>query len=260
MSNPTLNILTEEGPSSIHPIPVLNDNIIWIWTVRNKAVVIDTAIAGPVETWLKEKNLILTAVLQTHHHSDHIGGTKDLINQWPKAEVIASAADLDRIPFQTISVRDQDQISLLNTKVKVLEVAGHTSAHLAYFLPGSDSSHKVPALFCGDTLFGAGCGRLFEGSPKEMYLALQCLGSLPEQTEVYCAHEYTEENLQWAASLFPNDEKIKKRLELVKVLRKNGQLSLPSKISIEKDTNLFLRAKNIEEFTQLRHNKDNWNK
>ncbi|WP_320674364.1 hydroxyacylglutathione hydrolase [Prochlorococcus sp. MIT 1341] len=258
MSNPTLDILTEEGPSSVNPIPVLNDNIIWVWTVGKKAVVIDPAIANPVEDWLEQRNYVLTAILQTHHHSDHIGGTKDLMNQWPEAEVIASAADISRIPFQTISVNDGDQISLLNNDVKVIEVSGHTRAHLAYFLPAKASSNLPPVLFCGDTLFGAGCGRLFEGSAKEMFLALKRLGSLPEETEVYCAHEYTEENLRWATSLYPNDEPIKKRLELVKKLRKNGNLSLPSKISLEKETNLFLRAQNIEEFTQLRLHKDTW--
>ena len=258
MFNPTLDILAEEGPSSINAIPVLNDNIIWIWTVGGKAVVVDPALSKPVENWLREGNFDLAAILQTHHHSDHIGGTKNLLNQWPKAEVIASAGDLERIPFQTISVSDGDEISLLGNQVNIIGVKGHTKAHVAFFLPAKPTSKKTPLLFCGDTLFGAGCGRIFEGSPKDMYLSLQRLSSLPEETEVYCAHEYTEDNLRWARSLYPNDPEIQKRLEKVKRLRAKGLLSLPSKISLEKSTNLFLRAQNLEEFHRLRLHKDNW--
>ncbi len=258
MSDHTLEILAEEGPASINALPVLTDNIIWVWTIGDKAVVIDPAVASPVRKWLKERNYVLMAVLQTHHHSDHIGGTKELIKQWPEAEVIASADDYDRIPFQTISVNDGDQISILDCKVNVIEVPGHTREHLAYFLPENSNLNMPPVLFCGDTLFGGGCGRIFEGSPEEMFLALQRLSNLPETTQIYCAHEYTEENLLWASSLYPEDIKIKERLQEVKLIRKSGNLTLPSNVKLEKATNLFLRAQNIEDFTRLRAHKDIW--
>ncbi len=248
----------QEDRTAVHAIPVLQDNIIWVWTTANQAVVIDPAIAEPVQHWLKERNLNLVAVLQTHHHYDHIGGTQGLLKTWPNAAVVASSKDLDRIPFQTVSVQDGEEISLMGALLNVMEVVGHTSTHIAYFIPPNKEKNITPALFCGDTLFGAGCGRLFEGTAEEMYLSLQRIASLPEDTQVYCAHEYTESNLRWAYNLRPNDNSIFHRLKHVEKLRKRGETTLPSTISEEKRTNLFLRARNIQEFAELRLDKDNW--
>ena len=184
----------EKNSYSIHGIPVLKDNIIWILVKGTEAVVIDPAIAEPVEIWLKNQNLQLIAVLQTHHHDDHIGGTKSLIKQLPGATVIASGADRNRIPFQTLSVTGGDDLNLMGLSMKVLDVAGHTNTHLAYYIPPKTDSvddSKEASLFCGDTLFGGGCGRLFEGTPEKMYKSLRLLNELPENTKVYCAHEYT---------------------------------------------------------------------
>jgi len=126
------------------------------------------------------------------------------------AEVVAAAADRDRIPFQTLSVRDGDRIPLLNGELAVLDVPAHTRAHVAYVLMGS--ADQPAALFCGDTLFAAGCGRLFEGTPEQMHRSLQRLAALPETTRVWCAHEYTEGNLRWAAAQRPGDRAIAERL------------------------------------------------
>ena len=243
----------------IHPVAVLNDNIVWIWVHGDQAIVIDPAVAEPIVDWLEMRGLQLVAVLQTHHHSDHIGGTPGLLQRWPSAEVVASADDQERIPFQTRSVRDGDEIQLLGRPVKVLDVRAHTRAHIAYWLPQEASSTCVNSvLFCGDTLFSGGCGRLFEGTPADMHRALQKLGSLPPETLVCCAHEYTEGNLRWAAQQEPEDALIRKRLIEVQAKRRSGSLSLPSSIAEEWRSNLFLRATSSEELGRLRQHKDSW--
>ncbi len=182
-----------------------------------------------------------------------------MLKKWPKAEVIASEKDLLRIPFQTISCKDGDQLFLLEQELKVLEVSGHTKNHIAYFLPSNKGKDIPPILFSGDTLFAGGCGRLFEGSAKDMYKSLRILSSLPSNTLVYCAHEYTEQNLKWAHSLLPNDPIIKNRLNHVMDIRGKGQITLPTNIAEEKSSNLFIRAKNEDELAALRQSKDNWN-
>ena len=242
----------------IHPIPVLKDNIIWIWVKGDQAVVVDPAISQPVISWLKENELKLTSVLQTHHHEDHIGGTEDLLEVWPSSSVIAAKRDLDRIPFQTHSVEDNEIFILLEEEIKVLEVPGHTRNHISFYLGGSKIRKMHPVLFSGDTLFGAGCGRLFEGTPSQMFNSLNRLKSLPNDTKIFCAHEYTEDNLKWAKSIYPEDSNISSRLEKVINQRSKGLQSLPSTILEERKSNLFFLSKNSAEFAKLRLHKDNW--
>ena len=143
----------------IHQLPVLNDNIVWIWVRGNQAVVVDPAVAGPVISWLTDRDLQLKAVLQTHHHADHIGGTPELLAQWPAAAVVAAASDQERIPFQTVSVRGGDRFPLLGQELEVIDVPAHTRAHIAFLVPEGGRAGEPAALFCGDTLFSAGCGR-----------------------------------------------------------------------------------------------------
>ncbi|MBW3041585.1 hydroxyacylglutathione hydrolase [Prochlorococcus marinus] len=249
-------MLEKKSEFTIHPITVLQDNIVWVWVHNCNAVVVDPSISDPVKEWLLDNNLSLKAILQTHHHEDHIGGTKELINKWPDAQVIASKKELKRIPFQTFSVDDNDIFNLMESEIKVIEVHGHTNNHIAFYISKENSEYNI--LFPGDTLFGAGCGRLLEGTPTEMFESLNKLNSLPKNTKIYPAHEYTENNLKWALSLKNNDISIIKRLKLVQNIRKKGLTSLPSSISEERKTNLFVRAKNIKEFTMLREHKDNW--
>ncbi len=248
----------KKSKAVIHSIPVLTDNIIWVWVFSDEAIVIDPALVDPVQSWLETHKLKLKAILQTHHHSDHIGGTPGLINLWPNAEVIASRNDINRIPFQTISVKDKDKIWLLDTSVDVIEVSGHTNNHIAFFISDENENISSPKLFCGDTLFSGGCGRLFEGSAEDMFNSLKKLKELPENTQIYCAHEYTESNLKWAHSLHPNNLAIKDKLFDVIKKRSEGLSTLPTTIGLEKEINLFLQARTIKEFAELRNNKDCW--
>jgi hydroxyacylglutathione hydrolase len=232
-------------------IPVLRDNYVFVLRRGAQAVVVDPAVAPPVIAELERLGLELVAILQTHHHSDHIGGTPQLLRRWPRAEVIAPACEAERIP-QTRGVHDGEQIQLLGEAVQVLAVPGHTRGHGAYHLP--TSGH----LFCGDTLFAGGCGRLFEGTPAQMHGSLQRLAALPPATRVWCAHEYTEANLRWAAAQAPDDVAIAERLAAVRAARLRGEPTIPSTIALERATNLFVRAADAGELAGLRRSKDHW--
>ena len=233
-------------------IPVLSDNYVFLIERGQQAAVVDPAVAGPVIAALDAKGLELTAILQTHHHSDHIGGTPGLLERWPQARVIASAADCLRIPMQTVGVEGGDHVPLLGEDVQVLDVPGHTRAHIAFLLP--ESGH----LFCGDTLFAGGCGRLFEGTAEQMYGSLQVLAALPAETQVWCAHEYTASNLAWAADQQPEDKAVAARLAEVLDRRHQGLPTIPSSIGLERATNLFVRAPNPGALAELRQSKDHW--
>ncbi len=234
-------------------IRVLNDNVIWIWKKNKSVVVIDPAVSKPVIDYIKANNLNLKAILQTHHHSDHIGGTKELIKKWPNIKVIASSKETDRIPFQNLSVKDGDKFEILDEEVQVIEVIGHTRSHIAFYF-----NNKTPILFVGDTLFSAGCGRIFEGTHQQMYNSLQKIKSLPKNTLIYCAHEYTKSNLIWALNIEPENHNIKKKL--IEVERKIAlkELTIPFLLQEEMEINLFLRADNLKGFSYLRANKDLW--
>ena len=237
----------------IFGIRVLSDNVIWIWQNNNSAVVVDPALSQPVIKYLKDNNLNLEAILQTHHHSDHIGGSRGLIKEWPNVKVIASAKEKDRIPFQNSSVNDGDKLRLLDQEVQVIEVIGHTRSHIAFYL-----KRKVPVLFVGDTLFSAGCGRIFEGTYEEMYNSLKKIKSLPKNTLIYCAHEYTKSNLMWALNLEPENQNIKNKLREVEIKIGLKKLTIPSLLEEEMKINLFLIADNLKKFSYLRANKDSW--
>ncbi len=241
-----------EGTLQIWLVPVLRDNYVMVLQRGERAAVVDPAVSEPVAAALQQRGLQLEAILHTHHHSDHIGGTAGLLALWPEAVVIAAAADRERIPLQTRSVADDDQLELLGQRVQVLAVPGHTRAHIAYWLPQSGD------LFCGDALFAAGCGRMFEGTAEQMHASLQRLAALPEATRVWCAHEYTEGNLRWANHEAPQDAAIAERLQQVQQRRAEGHPTLPSTIGLERRTNLFLQATDAAELARLRRSKDLW--
>ena len=248
----TLN--KEKEVEEIYGLPVLNDNIIWIWIKGNRAVVIDPAISNPVIKFIRDRKLVLDTIFQTHHHSDHIGGTKDLIQQWPRVKVVASCKEIKRIPFQNLSVTDGENIEILNTRFRIIELVGHTNSHIAFY----SDSFTNPVLFVGDTLFSGGCGRVFEGTNEQMFTSLKRITNLPKYTKIYCAHEYTKSNLLWALDICPNDKLIKAKLEEVIIKLANSQLTIPTTLREEMNINLFLRAKDLGEFSYLRAKKDLW--
>lgn len=256
LPRPSPSQASPRPPLEITALPVLQDNYVFVLARGGEAVVVDPAVAGPVQAWLEQRQLELVAVLQTHHHSDHIGGTPELLGRWPQAAVIASSADRARIPFQTRSVAGGDRLTLLGRTVEVLEVPGHTRAHIAFHLPARGD--EGPELFCGDTLFAGGCGRLFEGTPAQMLASLRALTAVDPATRVWCAHEYTEGNLRWAASERPGDAAIAERLGEVLALRARGAATIPSSVALERATNLFVRAADAEELAALRQSKNDW--
>lgn len=222
---------------TITPIPAFQDNYIWLIANHQHAVVIDPGEAAPVIAYLKQYQLTLDAILITHHHADHIGGVDDLLAYQPCK---VYAPQKEQYLFAHEAVKDKQMVHLANLdlSLEVIEVPGHTLGHLAYY--GANS------LFCGDTLFGGGCGRLFEGTPAQMFNSLQKLAHLPAATAVYCAHEYTERNLQFALSLEPNNQDLISRIKQTKNLRATNTPSLPSNIGLELRTNPFLRCDSKE--------------
>ena len=215
----------------IFPIPAFKDNYIWLLVRDRRAAVVDPGDAAPVNARLEAQGLQLESILITHHHDDHQGGVEELVERWhprvfgPAEESITGCTD---------PLRGGETIEVLDETFAVLPVGGHTRGHIAYY--GS------PALFCGDTLFGAGCGRLFEGTPAQMLASLTRLAALPDETSVYCAHEYTEANLRFALAVEPQNALLRERVERVARIRAAGLPSVPSTLREEKDTNPFLRS------------------
>jgi hydroxyacylglutathione hydrolase len=200
-------------------------------------VVVDPGEANPVIAYLKQHRLNLDTILITHHHADHIGGVEDLLAYQP-CQVYAPQKEEYQFAHQAVTDKQIVQLTNLDLKLEVIELPGHTLGHVAYY--GANS------LFCGDTLFGAGCGRLFEGTPTQMFNSLKKLAHLPPATAVYCAHEYTERNLQFALTLEPNNQDLTDRINQTKTLRAANKPSLPSNIDLELRTNPFLRCDSVE--------------
>jgi hydroxyacylglutathione hydrolase len=217
----------------IIPISAFQDNYIWLLHQNGHAIVVDPGDSVPVHHFLKDHNLNLDAILITHHHSDHIDGVENLLNVYP-AMVYAPAKEHYHFPHTSVSESTDIHIPTLNLNFQVLEVPGHTLDHVVYY--GSNY------LFCGDTLFGAGCGRLFEGTPEQMYQSLQRLAVLPSNTEVYCTHEYTVRNIEFALTLEPNNQMLLTRAQHSREQRLQNKPTLPSTIGLELATNPFLRC------------------
>ncbi|WP_418139735.1 hydroxyacylglutathione hydrolase [Oceanimonas smirnovii] len=212
-----------------------NDNYIWLVSNGRQAAVVDPGDAAPVLAALSERNLELTDILITHHHHDHTGGVKQLLAEYPAAHLYAPAGE--RLPAaNAIALKDGDTVSLpaLTLELQVLEVPGHTLGHIAYY--GNNM------LFCGDTLFSGGCGRLFEGTPEQMYRSLSRLAALPGSTQVYCAHEYTQSNLAFCHAVEPGNTALLSYMKEVAKCRQQDVPTLPSSIERENAVNVFLRV------------------
>ncbi|MGD1895820.1 MAG: hydroxyacylglutathione hydrolase [Phormidesmis sp.] len=226
----------------IHRLPARSDNYIFVLRDPNSATaaVDDPADAPPVLNKLRELNAQLVAIFNTHHHNDHVGGNRALLKQFPSAQVYGSKQDDGRIPGQQHYLKDGDKVTFANRTAQVLFVPGHTRGHIAYYFAPS-AANEPGELFCGDALFAGGCGRLFEGTPAQMQPSLAKLRSLPDNTRVWCAHEYTLSNLKFAASIDQGNDALRSRLTQVIQQRNQNQPTIPSLLKEEKSTNPFLR-------------------
>lgn len=226
----------------IYRLPALSDNYIFLLhdADRHVAAVVDPAEAEPVLNYLQVLQAELVAIFNTHHHRDHIGGNTRLLQAFPDAIVHAGMADQGRIPGQQVFLQEGDQVQFAGRSAQVMFVPGHTKAHIAYYFAPPDAE-EVGELFCGDTLFAGGCGRLFEGTPAQMVESLSRIRALPDQTRIWCAHEYTLKNLQFALTVDEENSALQTRYERVKTMRQQAKATVPSLLSEEKQTNPFLR-------------------
>lgn len=249
----------------IRQIPVLKDNFVYLAreAVSGAVAVVDPAVAGPVLAEAARLGWRVTHVLNTHHHSDHVGGNME-IKAATGCTIVGPAADADRIPGMEVALKDGDTFTLGAARAEVFFVPGHTRGHIAYWFADSE------ALFCGDTMFSVGCGRLFEGTPQQMWSSLKRLRALPPATRIYCAHEYTESNIRFALSIDPDNAALRHRAAEVTALRAAGKSSVPSRLADERAANPFLRADApelaaavgmtgrdaVDVFTEVRRRKD----
>ena len=249
----------------IQQIPVLNDNYIYLIhdTESGDTAAVDPAVAEPVLSVLKQNHWQLKYIYNTHHHADHVGGNLSLKDH-TACKIAGCAADQKRIPGIDIKLSEGDTLKLGSHTIKVLSCAGHTTGHIAFYIADSD------ALFCGDTLFAMGCGRLFEGTAEQMQQSLRKFTALPLSTKIYCAHEYTAANAQFAHSVESENQDVLSAIKRIKQLRSNNQATVPTTLEQELATNPFLRTdssdikktldmKNASElaiFTELRARKN----
>ncbi|WP_043704111.1 hydroxyacylglutathione hydrolase [Leptothrix cholodnii] len=221
-------------------LPAFDDNYIWMLHDGQAGVVVDPGDAAPVIAALERLSLRLAGILVTHHHGDHVGGLAALLQRWP-VPVWGPAGE--PMPVPVTAVRDGDTVRVLGLALQVIDVPGHTAGHVAYFIDAADQpSIGEPVLFCGDTLFSAGCGRLFEGTPAQMLTSLSRLAALPGDTRVCCAHEYTLSNLRFARAVEPDNAAIARHEAHCLGLRATRTPTLPSRIALERQINPFLRS------------------
>jgi hydroxyacylglutathione hydrolase len=227
-------------PVEVLRLAAFADNYLWLIHNRKDAIVVDPGDADIIISALEQHDLTLSAILVTHHHSDHTGGIEKLLDYAPNAQIFGPA--LDHIKFVKYALNGNEEVVIegFDLNFKVIAVPGHTLGHIAYY----EANHAW--LFCGDTLFGGGCGRVFEGTYAQMHQSLQKFIDLTDETLIFCAHEYTLSNLLFALQADPNNVELQERLEKTHELRKNEQATVPTLLGIEKRTNPFLRSNNKE--------------
>jgi hydroxyacylglutathione hydrolase len=217
-------------------LPAFADNYIWMIDDGARAIVVDPGEPGPVAEALDARRLELAAILMTHHHADHVGGV-DALRPRLRGPVFGPATE--RVPQPSIACKEGDTAEALGLTFEVLDIPAHTAGHIAYF---SREGAGEPIVFCGDTMFSAGCGKLFEGTAAQMYGSLGKLAQLPDATRVCCGHEYTLSNLRFALAVEPHNQEIARHYEHCQALRAAGQPTLPSTVGLERRINPFLRC------------------
>jgi len=234
-------------------IPARQDNYIWMAhdDLSGETVVIDPADAAPVLAEADKRGWKIGQIWNTHWHGDHIGGNAG-IKAATGCTITGPAAEAAKIPTLDRLVGEGDRVTIGAVEAEVLEVPAHTAGHIAYYLP------QAGIAFVGDTLFAMGCGRLFEGTPAQMFANMQRLAALPPETIVYCAHEYTQSNGRYALHAEPDNQAVIDRMREVDALRARGEPTVPTTIALERATNPFMRASGVEQLAQRRAEKDNF--
>ena len=234
-------------------IPCLEDNYSYliIDEINNNACIIDPSEAKPIIDFIEKKNINLKYILNTHHHFDHIGGNKELKKKY-NSIVVGYKYDAKRIPEIDILVEDNQIWKADNFEAKIIHVPGHTLGHISFHF------FNERLIFTGDTLFSLGCGRIFEGTHEEMFKSLNKIKSLPQDTKVYCGHEYTLQNSNFCIHHDSKNTKLQNKIKEIKEKLKNNIPTVPTILKDEIDCNIFLGAKNIESFSKLRDLKDNF--
>jgi hydroxyacylglutathione hydrolase len=236
----------------IHIVPILRDNYCYLLEgVDKNCIILDPGQVTPVESYISQHGLKPVLILNTHHHADHIAGNAELKAKY-KIPVTGPKAEQSKIPHMDKGVSEGDTISESGIALRVIETPGHTKGQIVFYWADKN------ALFSGDTLFSMGCGRLVEGSPQEMFASLQKIKSLPPETEIYCGHEYTQANGQFALSLEPENADILNRLKDVSRLRINNLPTVPVTLETELKTNPFLRSCDENDFAAIRKQKDDF--
>jgi hydroxyacylglutathione hydrolase len=232
-------------------IPVLSDNYVWLVhdPVSRETMVVDPAVAQPVLDTAGDRGWTITAIWNTHWHPDHTGGNVD-IKAATGCTIIGPAAEAERIPTLDVMIRGGDDVLLGDCVARVMDVPAHTAGHIAYHFAAER------AAFVGDTLFAMGCGRLFEGTAEQMFANMQALAALPDETMVYCAHEYTQSNGRYALVAEPDNMALKSRMASVDAMRQRGEPTVPTTIGLERETNPFMRAVSAEQLGERRAAKD----
>ena len=237
----------------IEIIPCLQDNYSYLIIDENKndACVVDPSEAKPIINFIEKENINLKYILNTHHHFDHIGGNIELKEKYDSI-VVGYKYDAERIPEINVLVEDNQIWKEDNFEAKIIHIPGHTTGHIAFYF----FNEKI--IFTGDTLFSLGCGKIFEGTYKEMFESLSKIKNLPEDTKIYCGHEYTLQNSKFCIEQDPQNQDLQSKITKINEKLKNNVSTIPSILKDEKECNIFLRAKNVESFSKLRDLKDNF--
>ncbi len=237
----------------IEIIKCLQDNYSYliIDETNNNACVVDPSVSNPIINFIKNNNIKLKYILNTHHHHDHIGGNIELKKKYG-SKIVAFKGDKERIPEIDILVEDNQTWKAGNFEAKIYHTPGHTNGHIVFYF------FKEKKIFTGDTLFSLGCGRVFEGTNEQMFYSLDKIKKLPKETEIYCGHEYTLQNSNFCIQQDPKNFKLKDKITKIKKKLQEDLPTIPVILSEEIETNIFLKAKNIETFSKLRDLKDNF--
>ncbi|OON36459.1 hydroxyacylglutathione hydrolase [Izhakiella australiensis] len=219
------------------PVPALSDNYIWLLhDEAGNTLIVDPGEAEPVIDYLTQHQLVAQSILLTHHHHDHVGGVKALRQKYPEITVFGPVETANKGADNIVA--EGDSVPFGDREFRVIHTPGHTLGHISYF--------SNPYLFCGDTMFSGGCGRLFEGTPKQMYQSFQTINQLPDETLICCAHEYTLSNMTFAKAIWPENQKIADYYDEIKAMRAENQITLPTTLQHERQINVFLMSQLVE--------------